>query len=526
MRGGIRMMVNKVISAEEAANKIPDRVLIGLAGVNASGVALEVIDAIVNRFQEQGHPKGIGLIHSGGNAASRRFAPDGLLGSYYGGFANIPEVISSNAIPAYSLSQGACNQLFRAQAGDVPCLTKAGLHTYLDPRQQGAALNEKAKAKPIVSLLEVGGEEYLHFEIPPITVALIRATTADAMGNLTDEEEQMKHEILPLAMAAHNNGGIVIAQVKNLAEYRTLNAADVKVPGMLVDYIVVCSNPDEWHIQNMTKKFNPGLTGYFRVDESTIPMEIWMPEGERLIIARRGISELWPGCIANVGMGVSAGVAFLSPQEGITDMYTMSIELGAVGGIIGGGPFWAASFNTSMNMLHQDMFELINGHGLDVTFLSAAEIGEDGSVNVTRFGGRVNGSGGFVNISSSTKKVVFMTSLTQGGKASVENGRLKIIEGGKPIKFVKQVEEISFNGAASFKKGQDVMYITERAVFKLIGGKMTLTEYAEGLDIENDIFACMAFRPEIAQDVKPMPGYCFTKEIIGVKEQWEQLLNA
>ncbi|MCL1804803.1 MAG: acyl CoA:acetate/3-ketoacid CoA transferase [Clostridiales bacterium] len=514
---------DKVVSAAEAVAKIPDGAFIGLGGVNASGVALEVIDAIVKSFKETGHPGNLGLIHSGGNAGTRQFAPEGLLGVYYGGFANIPDVINKNNIPAYSLTQGVCNQLFRAQAGDTPCLSKSGLHTYLDPRQLGGALNEKARAKPIVSLVEVAGEEYLHFKLPPIDVAVIRATTADTSGNLIDDEEQIKHEILTLAMAAHNNGGVVIAQVKNLVEYKTLDAAAVKVPGMLVDYIVLCSDPAEWHIQNMTKKYHPGLDGFHRVDGSMIPLESWIPKDDKLIMARRGIRELWPGCVANVGMGASAGVAFISPLEGIEDMYHMSIELGAVGGVIGGGPWWSTAFNASASMLHQDMFDFINGHGLDITFLSAAEIGEDGSVNVTRFGGRANGSGGFVNIASNTKKVVFMSTHTQGGKATAEDGKLKIIEEGKPIKFVREVEEIAFNGRASVQKGQEVMYITERAVFRLIGGKMTLTEYADGLDVEKDVIAHMAFRPDVAPDVKPMPAYCFTTGPIGLKAEWERL---
>ena len=513
---------SKVITAAQAAAKIPDGALVGLAGVDASGVALEVIDAIVKRFHEEGHPRDIGLIHSGGNGGSRYFAPEGLLGSYYGGFAAIHEVMNANTIPAYSLTQGVCLKLFRAQASDTPCLSKATVHTYLDPRRQGAALNEKARQKPVVSLVEIDGEEYLHFKIPPIEVAVIRATTADTTGNLIDDEEQIKHEILPLAMAAHNNGGIVIAQVKNLVEYKTLRSADVKVPGMLVDYLVVCSDPAEWHIQNMTKTYNPGLAGLLRVDESRIPSESWMPEGDRLVLARRGIAELRPGCIANVGMGASAGVAFISLGEGITDMYHISIELGAVGGIVGGGRWWSSSFNASANMLHQDMFDLIDGHGLDITFLSAAEVGEDGSVNVTRFGGRANGSGGFVNIAASTKKVVFMTLLTQGGKTAVEAGKLKIIEEGKPLKFVREVAEIAFNGGASVKRGQEVMYITERAVFRLVDGRMRLTEYAEGLDIERDIIAHMGFRPDIAPDAKPMPAYCFTTGRIGIREQWEE----
>jgi propionate CoA-transferase len=521
-------MFNKVVTAAEAAKKISDGAFIGLNGVGGSGIPMELVDAIIDRYKEDGHPKNLSLIHSGGNGGAFALtSPEGLVGTYYGGFAGAdPAVMDGDRIPSYSLTQGIATQLYRAQSMDMPYLSKAGLHTYVDPRQQGGAINAKAKEKSIVEVLEIGGEEYLHFKIPPVTVALIRATTADKDGNLVNEEESIKNEIYPLAAAAHNNGGIVIAQVKNLVEFGQIDAADVKVPGMLVDYVVVCSDPVKYHPQGMGMTFQIGATGHARVDADSIPIETWAPKNERLVLARRGALELWPGCISNVGMGAPDGIAYVAASEGLYDMFYSTNELGAVGGVTGGGFFFGGAFNAHAYMDHHLMFDFINGHGLDITFLGAAEIDESGSVNVTRIAGRTNGSGGFVNISSSTHKVVFLATLTAGAKMTVENGALKILQEGKPLKFVPEVEQIAFNGKEAVKKGQEVIYITERAVFKLINGKVTLIEYAEGLDLEKDIIANMKFRPDIASDVKPIPAFCFASGKIGLKEQWERRLSS
>jgi propionate CoA-transferase len=521
-------MFNKVVTAAEAVKKIPDEAFVVLNGVGGSGAPVEVIDAIIDRFHKEGRPKNLSLIHSGGNGGAQTMGSvEGLLSTYYGGFAGLsPEIMDGDRIPSYSLTQGICAQLYRAQAVDAPYLTKVGLHTYLDPRQQGCAINDKAKEKSIVELLEIGGEEYLHFMLPPITVALLRATSADSDGNLVNDEEAIKSELLPMAMAAHNNGGIVIAQVKNLVEFGQINAADVKVPGMLVDYVVVCSDPEKYHPQGMGMTFQIGATGHKRVDIHSIPIESWAPQNERLVMARRGALELWPGCVSNVGIGVPVGVAYVAATEGLQDMFYSTNELGAVGGVTGGGFFFGGAFNAHAYMNHHTMFDFINGHGLNITFLGAAEIDENGSVNVTRIAGRTNGSGGFVNISSSTHKVVFMSTLTAGAKMTLENGALKILKEGKPLKLVKEVEQTAFNGKQAVKKDQEVLYITERAVFKLMNGKVTLIEYAEGLDMEKDIIANMGFRPDIAPDAKPMPAFCFTADKIGLKEQWERSLSS
>lgn len=521
-------MEKKIITATEAVSKITDGAFIALGGIGVNGIAREIVDALMDRYDTEGHPKGISLIHAGGIGVANDFAREGLLSAYYSGFPRInSDILASNAFPTYSLTQGIVLQIIRAQANGSPCLSKVGLNTFLDPRIEAGACNGKAAEKPIVELSIVGGEEYLYYKIPPVNVAIIRGTTSDIDGNITTEDEPVKFELLYLAMAVHNNGGIVIAQVKNIAPAGSLSGADIKVPGILVDFLVPCTDHEKWHSPVYNKMvYGPGLTGYHKIEESLIPLETYAPKGERRVIARRAVTELRPGYICNVGFGMSDGVAYQSSIEGIQNMFYMTNELGAIGGHIGGGDFFAASFNASAYMNHHEMFDFINGRGLDMTCLGSAEIGEDGSVNVTRIAGKIKGSGGFVNIASCAHKVVFMGSMTVGGSAYGENGILKITKQGKKGKFPKEVDQISYNGKDAEKRGQEVFYITERAVFKLIGGKVTLIEFASGLDLQKDILDFMDFIPEISPDLKPMPACCFEDGLIGLKKQWkEELVN-
>jgi len=518
-------MKSKIVTAAEAAAKIQDGAFIGISGVGPYGVAMEVYQAITERYEKERSPRGISLIHAGGNMRTMDFAKDGMMAAYYSGLPNLdPDLMAEDKFPVYSLSQGIVVQIFRAQANDTPFLTKAGVNTFLDPRIEAGAANGKAKEKPIVEVVSLGGEEYLHYDLPPVTCAIIRATTADTEGNIVDDEEPVKFELLYLAMAARNNGGIVIAQVKNIARAGSLSGGDIKVPGMLVDYIVPCTDQGQWHWPVLDAPYSKALTGFHKTEESIIPFEEYAPAGERLVVARRASEELWPGCICNLGIGMPVGISYIVSKEGIQDLLFLSNELGAIGGHLGGNLFFPGSFNARAYMVHDEMFDFINGHGLDITFLGAAEIDEDGSVNVTRIGGKIKGSGGFVNIASSTKRIVFISSFTIGGKYAIEDGMLKIVAPGKGGKFPKKVDQISFNGNDAARRGQEVLYITERAVFRLSEGKITLIEYAPGLDIENDILALMDFAPEIAPDLRQMPAYCFETGLIGIREQWEKIL--
>ena len=519
-------MKSKIVTAAEAAAKIPDGAFIGISGVGPYGAAIEIYQAIEDRFKDERHPSGISLIHSGGNMFTMKFAQEGMMAAYYSGLPNLDnDLMAGNHFPVYSLSQGIAVQIYKAQANDTPFLTKAGVNTFLDPRIEAGASNGKAKEKPIVEVVTISGEEYLHYDLPPITCAIIRATTADSEGNIMNEEELVKHELLYLAMAVHNNGGIVIAQVKNIARAGSLPGGAIKVPGMLVDYLAPCTDLEKYHFPCNIEPYFPGQTGFYKTDESIIPFESYAPVGERLVVARRATEELRPGSVCNIGVGLPVGVSYVTSKEGIQDMYYLSNELGAIGGHLGDQMFFPSSFNARAYMNHDEMFDFINGHGLDMTFLGAAEIDEEGSVNVTKIGGKIKGSGGFINIAASTKKVVFISSLTIGGKHMIEDGAIKITNPGKRGKFPKKVDQISFNGNDAAHRGQDIYYITERAVFRLIDGKVTLIEYAPGLDVDNDILAFMDFKPEISPDLKPMPAYCFETGLIGIKERWEKQLN-
>jgi propionate CoA-transferase len=442
-------MYNKTVTAAEAVAKIPDRAFVAVGGVNTAGTPMEVIDAIVDRYRSEGHPKSIDITNSGNNWYTKQFAVEGLIGVYYAGFPSMDYksedggFTDNNKVPVFHFTQGIGTQMYLAQAAGVPYLTKVGLGTYIDPRIDGACANEKAREfsseRPIVKIVEIGGEEYLHFDLPPVTVALIRATVADTDGNLLDRDEAIKNEILPMAMAAHNNGGIVIAQVNDIVEPGQIHAAEVKVPGMLVDYVVKCTDQKKWAPQNLAMLFggateyHPGLTGYCNVALKQIPFETWRPQGVKMMMARRGAMELWPECTANVGLGIPTGIPYVVLKEGVHDMYYQTIELGAIGGVTGSGWYFSGAFNTSSFLNHHEMFAFIDGNGLDITFLGAGEIDESGSVNVTRIAGHTNGSGGFVNISTNTKKVIFMCSHTAGGGAEIEGGKLRITKPGIPL---------------------------------------------------------------------------------------------
>ena len=517
------MKNNKIVTAAEAVSRIPDGAFIALNGVGMNGIAREVVNALTDRFDKEKHPSGISLIHTGGIAVAMEFAREGLLSAYYSGFPTLDsDLILQNKFPVYSLTQGIALHIIRSQANKTPYLTRIGVNTFLDPRIESSAGNEKAASEPVVQLVTIDGEEYLHYKIPPLTVAIIRGTTADPDGNLRDEDELIKHELLYMAMAVHNNGGIVIAQVKNVAQHGSLDGADIAVPGLLVDYVVPCTNQEKLHTPIYNTPFGPGVTGHHKIDDSVVPLESYRPDGERLIVARRAAAELRPGYVVNVGIGMPVGVAYVASKEGIHDQFYLSNELGAIGGHIAGGFFFAASFNALAYMRHHEMFDFIDGGGLDMTCLGIAEVGEDGSVNVTRIAGKPKGSGGFINIAASARKVVFLGSLTVGGVSVVEGGKLKIEKPGKGGKFPKQVDQISFSGPDAVKKGQEIYYVTERAVFKLIGGKVTLIEYADGLDVQKDILDFMDFKPEVSPDLKPMPAFCFEEGLIGLREQWKQ----
>lgn len=507
--------MSKIISAAEAAKLIEDNAFIGSTTMGFGGLPEELLAAVKNRFIEEGHPKSITFAHSCGigNGTEGRgadhLAEEGLtkriISGHIGTSPRMGRFAAEGKVEAYLLPQGVITHMWRATAGKKPgVITKVGLNTYVDPRLQGAKVNSNT-TEDIVKLIEFDGEEYLHYPNLPVNVAFIRGTTADVNGNITTEREVGNFEILPLATASKNNGGIVIAQVQNIAEANSLNAKNVVVPGALVDYIVVSENT-EYHYQTMGTEYNPALSGELKVPVNAIPP---IPLDPRKIIARRAAMELVPNSIVNLGIGIPAGVSNVTSEEGVSDEITLTLELGVFGGVPASGLDFGAAYNPGAIISHETMFDFYDGGGLDTAFLGAAQIDRHGNVNVSQFGSKVTGPGGFINISQSSKKIVFCGTFTVGGKAEIKDNKLLITNQGKAKKFVNDVEQITFSGKFASNNNLPVLFVTERAVFDIVEGKLRLIELAPGLDLEKDILEWMDFKPVIAEDLKEMESSIF-----------------
>lgn len=518
-------MDNKIITAAEAVKLIKSEDTVGISGFIGMGHPAELTEALEKRFLDTGEPKNLtitfGASQNDGKSwwGLNRFARDGfvnkLIGGHFGLQPDLNRMILNNKIEAYNLPQGVLMQLLRAIAGGKPgLLTHVGLRTYADPRETGCRLNDISK-REVVKLLEIDGEEYLFYKTFPINVALIRGTTADTRGNITIEKEAISLEFLPLAMAAHNSGGVVIAQVEQVVQAGTLDPRMVKVPGIMVDYIVV-SKPEN-HMQSMTEQYNPSLTG-----ECRMPLAGWkpIPLDDRKIICRRAAIELIPDAVINLGFGMPEGVSAVTTEEGFIDQLTATVEPGPIGGVPCGGMKFGCSINPEAIIDHPYQFDFYDGGGLDLAILGLAECDQFGNVNVSKFGSRIAGAGGFVNIAQNTMHVIFTGTLTTGGLVvAVENGKLRIVKEGSNKKFVSKVEHVTFSGKYAQKIGQKVLYVTERAVFELTPNELILTEVAPGIDLEKDVLAQMDFKPAISPNLKLMDERIFQDKCMGIKEE-------
>ena len=330
-----------------------------------------------------------------------------------GNFGRMPKVAQAaqeNKICGYNLPQGVISQLYRACAAGQPGLfSKVGLHTYVDPRHGGGKVN-KVTEEDIVKHVEVDGEDWLFYKATKIDVAFIRGTSADRSGNISMEREALTLDCLAQAMAAHNNGGIVIAQVERIVEDGSIKPKDVQIPGLLVDCVCVADDP-EMHRMNYGVQHNPALSGEIRVPVEGIAK---MPLDQRKIIARRAAFELPPNGAVNLGVGAPDGVAAVANEEKATPYITLTTEAGAVGGVLAGGSSFGSSANADAIIDQNQMFDFYDGGGLDLTCLGMAECDAEGSVNASRFGGRLNGCGGFINISQNSRAVVFAGTFTAG----------------------------------------------------------------------------------------------------------------
>ncbi len=511
----------KFVSFDEAASFIEDGDCVYIGGSGGGHAVPEaMIDAIQRRHATTGAPRGlmvVGTVAIGDweTTGFNKFAAPGLLRRIVAAGLNnctaVGKLALADEIEAYTPPQGALAQLTREMAAGRPGLvTKVGLHTFVDPRHGGARQSPRSP-NDLVKLVDIEGEEYLFYKSFPINVSVIRATTADERGNLTMEDEAFIGENFSLAAAARRQGGIVIAQVQRVAAGGSLDPRQVKVPGVLVDYVVV--DPDQ--LQTYQTRFNPAYAGKMRVPDTAfqaIPFDI------RKVIARRGAMELVPRALVNIGFGVSNGITSVAAEEGFYREVTLTAEQGIIGGMPAVGKDAGAGLNFDMLAPQPDQFDFYDGGGLDLAFLSFAEVDRFGNVNVSRFGSSIIGPGGFINISQGAKKVVFSGTLTTGGVDVKPDGQggLALAREGKVKKFVPDVEQITFNGAFARERGQQVVFVTERAVFELTEQGITLTEIAAGIDLDRDVRQQIGFEIAVSPQLTTMDARIFRPQSMGL----------
>mgnify|MGYP004517321291 CR=1 FL=1 len=518
-------MANKVVSIEQALSMIPDGAVIANAGFGLAGVAEEMLVKLEESFVETGHPRDMTLYFAAGQGnwggkGNDHFAHEGMLkrvvGGHYGTCIALGELIANNGLEAYNLPQGAIAHMFRSCViGEPGHITKVGLKTYIDPRVEGGKMNSKT-TEDIVEVIDLKSQEYMFYPTPKLTIGLLRATCADTDGNLSIEEEILPMDLRLVAMAVKACGGKVIAQVKTIVPAGSLMTDRVHIPGIFVDAVFQTSDPMKYHTQTMTTFYDQTMSGHaFVTVEGLKPTKL----DAKKVIARRSAMELVPNAIVNLGIGTPEFVANVAAEEGCGDDVILTAESGVVGGIPQGGGDFGASKNAAGVVDQVTQFDFYDGNGLDVTYLGLAQTNQKGDVNVSKFGPKIAGCGGFINISQNTKNLVYCGTFTAGGlKETFGDGKMTIVQEGKSKKFIKEVEQVTFSGEYGVEAGQNVLYVTERAVFKLTDKGVTLIEIAPGVDLEKDVLGQMDFRPAIADDLKLMDERLFREENFGLKE--------
>lgn len=513
----------KVMAVADAVKEyIKDGSTITFGGFIGSAHPEEVSLTIEQEFLNTGSPNNLTLLYCAGMGDSKEkglnhLGHEGLvskvIGGHWGLVPKLQKLALENKIAAYNLPQGVISQLYRDIAAGKPgMITHVGLKTFVDPRLEGGKLNEKAReAGDIVEVISIHGEEKLFYNAIPLDVAVIRATYADEHGNCTMEHEGVTLDALAIAQATKNSGGKVIVQVEKVVEYGSLDVRLVKVPGILVDAIVVAK--PENHMQTFGTAYNPAYSGEIRIPVAAIEP---LPMDVRKVITRRAAMELVPNAIVNLGIGMPECISAITAEEGISGMM-LTAESGVIGGVPAAGLDFGVTANAECVVDQAYQFDFYDGGGLDAAFLGLAEMDGQGNVNVSKFGTKLPGCGGFINITQNAKKVVFCGTFTAGGlKEEFHDGKVEIVQEGRGHKLVNKVEQITFSGDFAREKGQQVYYITERAVFVLTEEGVELIEIAPGVDLEKDVLGQMGFTP-IMKDVKLMDARLFNEEKMGLK---------